>query len=204
MIAFGMVVYYFYVSRTSSIDSVRCESGKFDSVTPAEFLNINQSEEDLDFVGRAKGAVMRSRTEIEDLELNSVLISTGLSSPKGSHTIYYYLVSKTENVNVTYSNNQIIHRSDDQFAYKRFIITYQILEQVLFPYEAVQIAVPYLNCHKDYKKNTARSARLMYSDQDGVLVWIIRVEDEIMSIPGPNVSHIVKMNAVTGEVIQHR
>lgn len=177
-----------------------CLTGRLSSIGNVDFVNISFSGEDNNFYEQIKQAQTNIRISNQDYNLKGILFTGGsLSNPKP----YFYFVSVNQKKVVTTDGTNILYSNTEPFASNRGIIEDKKINSLLSPMEVVNIAKPILNCYKDYPENINREVYLYIDNKTAEVIWIVTVKDAIQSIPGPNVSHSVKIDAFTGNLLDY-
>ena len=161
---------------------------------------MNYSGEDYNFHEQVNNALENNIKKSEDYNFRGVLYAEGSLSNSRQ---YFYFVSINQEKVVTTNGKDILHSDIEPFASNRGIIEDEEINSLISLIEAVKIAKPILNCYKDYPKNMRREVYLHIDGKTDEAIWIVTVEDAIQSTPGPNVSHFVKLNAFTEDVLDY-
>lgn len=178
-----------------------CLTGPLSAIEDNDFVNISSPNENYNFYEQVNVALDNIRKENKDYHLRGLLYDGGYL--QGSKN--YYFVSVSQKKVVTTDGTHITYSDTNPNASKTGIIEDEKISLLLSPIEAVKIAKPILNCYKDYPENTRREAYLYIDSNPSQVVWKVTVENmfKILAGSAPNVSHSVKINAFTGEVLDY-
>lgn len=175
-----------------------CLTGQLDAIKNEDFVNISTSGEDDHFYEQTIKALEHIKEKAKDYNLRGILYSGGMLQTKKP---YYYFVSPSREEVITTDGNNILYSAKEPLSASKKILEPEQIKLLLPPLGAVEIAKPILNCHQDYPEKLRSEVNLYIDNNTDDVLWIVTVEDFHKSVPGPNVSHFVKINALTGEVI---